>query len=157
MSRLAIVIRWIAVLPSAVLCALLAHFPIHWAVMLIKWSGTDVDSDGAITYDNPLAAMPDEVLEYFGVAFFVPCIIISVGANVAPKFKLITGIALAILLGVFYGVTSTYIADDVSNGLYTPGRWLRLAVTVILVIAGVAVGLLLAYRAEAAVRGVTLA
>jgi hypothetical protein len=152
MSKVALVGRWIAVLPGSVLCAILAQFPIHWAVMLIKHSGTEVDSDGTITYDNPISAMPDEVLEYFGNAFFTPFIIISVGAHIAPKFKVRTGIALAVLLGVVYGIVSTFVANDVSGGLYTPGRWLRLAVTVVLCIAGVVAGLFQAHRVEVAAR-----
>lgn len=144
-SRFRQALKWIGVLPGAVGCAALAQFPIHWVVMLIRYSGTEVDANGTITYDNPLAAMPEEVLEYFLNAFFTPFIIISVGAQIAPKFKFFTGIALAIALAAGYAALTTFIAHDISSGLYTPGRWLRLAVTVMLALLGFSVGLLRAY------------
>jgi len=153
MPRFAYVMRWIAVLPGAILCAILALFPIHWAVMLIKHFWTHVDSDGTITYYNPLAALPAEVLEYFANAFFTPFIIISVGARIAPKFKFQAAIALAVLMGVAYGVVSTFVTSDITSGLYTVGRWVRLGVTVILCIAGVSSGLWSAHSAQKAAYG----
>ena len=142
--------RWIVVLPGALLAVLIAMFPIHWAVMLIQHLGTSTDDSGSgspLSTYYYLAALTPEVLEYFGNAFFTPIVFIAAGANIAPKFKFATGIGLALALGVFYGAVSTQIAEEIADGLYTPERWLRLAVTLCLWVAGVAVGLVQARNA----------
>jgi uncharacterized membrane protein len=129
----------------------LVLFPIHWAVLLIQHFGTSSDDSGSgspLSLYYYLAALPPEVLEYFGRAFFAPFVLIAAGANIAPKFKFQTGIALAIAMGFLYGVGATMIADDISNGLYTPERWLRLGISVLLYIAGIAVGLFQARKLE---------
>lgn len=141
------VVRWLAVLPGAVLCAFLVEFPIHWAVMLIGYFGTEHDNN-SITYTNPIAAIPPDVLELFGNAFFTPFVIVSVGARIAPKYKFYTGIALAVLLGVVYGVFSTLVAKDISEGTYTSGRWLRLLITIVLCASGLIMGLRLARKQD---------
>lgn len=156
MSKSIYVMRWVAVLPGALLSAFLVSFPIHWSVMLLKYFGTEHDDSG-ITYTNPLSAIPSEVLELFGYAFFTPFIITWVGARIAPKFKFQTSIALAIVVGVVYGVAATFIADDISSGLYTAGRWLRLIITVLLCIAGLVFGLFKAHQAAEASRDDTVA
>ena len=145
-------LRWIAVLPRSLFGALLASFPIHWSVMLIDYFGTEIDKDGTINYTGFLAALPAEVLELFMLAFTAPLIVLTVGAYIAPKYKFIAGICLAILYAISWGVISTFIANDISGGLYTAGRWLRLAVTVFLQIGGVAGGLFVAHRLEVASR-----
>jgi len=45
-------------------------------------------------------------------------------------------------------VAATSVADDISDGLYTSERWLRLAITVCLQIGGVFAGLFLARKVE---------
>ena len=129
---LRVVARWAAVLPVSALCALAAQFPIHWFVMLINHFGRRVDEGGVIDVALSLAALPMDVLELFGYALFFPFIVIAVGARIAPRLHLETGIALAVLVGVYIGFTAQQIVSDVQEGLYTPGRWLRLGVTVIL-------------------------
>ncbi|MBK8114664.1 MAG: hypothetical protein IPK44_09090 [Candidatus Accumulibacter sp.] len=151
LSRRAEILRWIAVLPGALAAVVIVLFPIHWTVMLIEHLGTSTDDSGSgspLSLWYYLAKIDPEVLELFGNAFFAPIVLISVGARIAPKFKFFTGIALAVALGVFYGVAATSIADDISEGLYTPERWLRLAITVCLQIGGVIAGLFLARKVE---------
>lgn len=145
MSRSSYIMRWVAVLPGAFLSAFLVQFPIHWFVMLLQYFGTEHDNSST-TYTNPLAAIPPEVLEYFGYAFFVPFVVTWVGARIAPKFKFQTSIALAIVLGIVSGVAATFVVDDISSGLYTVGRWIRLIVTVLLCISGIVAGLFKAYQ-----------
>jgi uncharacterized membrane protein len=143
------------VLPGVALAVFLVGFPIHWVVMLIQHFGTSSDDSGSGT---PLslyyyfAMIPPEVLEYFGRAFFAPLIVTTVGARIAPKYKFPTAIALAIGLGVFYGWAATMIANDISSGLYTSGRWLNLVVTIFLLVAGVTVGLFQAHKYDKAKR-----
>lgn len=124
------VLRWIAVLPAVLVCVVLVMFPIHWMVMLIH-SNTGENS-------HMLSAIPPDILERFGYAFFTPLIMIYVGARVAPRFKFETGIALAILWGIFFGAAMMYAA---SRGLLEQYGWLRLTITIALGITGVIAGL----------------
>jgi hypothetical protein len=151
LTRRVVILRWIAVLPGALAAVIIVLFPIHWFVMLVGHLGTSSDDSGSgslLSLWHYLANIDPEVLEFFGNAIFTPLVLISVGARIAPKFKFFTGIALAIALGVFYGMAATSIADDISEGLYTPERWLRLAITVCLQIGGVIIGLLVARMME---------
>ena len=141
------ILRWALVLPGAGICAILALFPIHWVVLAIQYFGTESDPvTSFVNYSNPFAALPPQVLEYFANAFLMPFIVIGVGARIAPRFKFQTGIALAILLGVIYGVLSQYVVADIQNGLYTTARWIRLGISVGLCVAGVGFGLLQAFK-----------
>jgi len=138
MSKLAYILRWIAVLPTAVVCAFLVAFPIHWFVMLIQW----YDKNRTDTF-IPLALIPPEILERFGYALFVPMVLVSVGAIIAPKFKFQTGIALAILEIVFLVaslccIAFGYIKSDMSG--------LRWSITVLLWIVGIYSGLYYSYK-----------
>ncbi len=155
MSSSTYVLRWIAVLPGVALAVFLVGFPIHWVVMLIQHFGTSSDDSGSgspFSLYYYLAAIPPEVLEYFGRAFFAPFVVTTVGALIAPNYKFPTAIALAIGFGVFYGWAGTLVANDISSGLYTRGRWLNLAGTIFLLIAGVATGLLQAHKYDKATR-----
>jgi len=115
MSKLVYILRWIAVLPAAIICSLLVMFPIHWLVMFILWCDKNY-TDSFI----PLALIPAETLERFGYALFVPATLISVGAIIAPKFKFQTGIAIAVLVivllmaGLCYLVLG-YFESDMSG------------------------------------------
>lgn len=142
---LKIIARWFAVLPGAVLCELAAQFPIHWCILFLSYR-LKTDESGAIVINSWLPALPVEVLEYFANAFFTPFIIIAVGSCIAPNFKLKTGIAMSVLVGVFIGAIGVPpIASDIAEGLYTPVRWMRLAVTVVLWIVGISCGIFSAY------------
>ena len=141
--------RWAAVVPGALISAFAAQFPIHWLAMLIINLGTHVNENGSTVVDFSLAALPLEVLEYFANAVFTPFIVIAAGARIAPRFNFQTGIALAVLVAVFIGYSAPQIVSDISEGLYTPGRWVRLAVTIALWIAGFAWGLYSAHESAA--------
>jgi hypothetical protein len=119
--------------------------------MFIQHLGTSSDDSGSgspLSLWYYLAKIDPEELELFGNAFVTPFFLISVGARIAPKFRFLTGIALAVALGVFYGVAATSILDDISGGLYTPERWLRLAITICLQVGGVIAGLFQARKGE---------
>lgn len=135
MSRRNYILRWATVIPGALLSVFVAMFPIHWVVMLQYMNTPDYDASDIEALLSP------QTLESLANAFFTPLIFIAVGSRIAPKFKFSTGIALAVLLGVFYGWLGTVVIGEIQQGLYTPSRWLRLGVTVLLCIAGLAVGL----------------
>ncbi len=146
MPRHIYILRWIAVFPGALLFAVLAMFPIHWGVMLIQ-TFRGADDDAFITVDgkNPLAlsAIPPDVLERFGYAFFTPFVLISAAAWIAPRFKFPAGIGLAILWGIFFGCAVTYI---MSRGQPSGWQWLHFALTCLLAVAGVVSGLFRAHK-----------
>lgn len=135
MARRSYVLRWAAVIPGALLGVLLVTFPIHWFVMFQYMDTPDYGAKDLETIINP------QTLELLLKAFFAPCIFIALGSRIAPKFKFYTGIVLAIALGVFYGYAATVVVGEIQEGLYTPVRWLRLGITALLCIAGIAVGL----------------
>jgi len=139
-SRLKHYLRWLAVLPGAVIGAVLVAFPIHWIIMFIKYTGTEVGEDGTITYDNIIAAIPPDVLEYFAYAFFTPFVIILAGAYIAPSLKFATGLTLALVLLVGYAVLLSVYGSEIDiSGL-------RFVVTVALNLGGIGAGLYIVYR-----------
>ena len=140
-SRLAEIARWIAVLPAALLGALLTTFAVHWAVMLI--SLLDRPDESAITVNGKglLASIDPQVLERFGYALFVPMVLIAVGAKVAPRFKFQTGIALAILWGLLFGAA---VVLALTHG---PFEW-KMLIAFGLAVVGVTVGLMQTYKSQ---------
>ena len=54
------ILRWICVLPGALLCVVLVAFPVHWIVMLIQMFGKSDDSFITVDGKNLLAAIPPE-------------------------------------------------------------------------------------------------
>src|SRR5258705_3299828 len=130
-SALVGMLRWAAILPGAVLVAFVAQFPIHWMVLLMT-SGVERDSKGKPVLDLSLAALPADVVEYFANALLMPFLLIAVGARIAPRYKLQTGIVLAVLVVGFIGSLVPRIVDDITEGLYTFWRWVRLAITIAL-------------------------
>jgi hypothetical protein len=141
------VLRWLTVLPGAIVCVGLAMFPIHWFVMLIKLLSSTIDDDSFITINgkHPLAAVPPEMLERFGYALCTPMIMIIAGAAIAPKYKLPTGIAMAVLWGFGFGASFTIA---IYRGWYSGWGWLQFAITFALGIVGVALGLFQVHRAQ---------
>src|SRR5688572_10507164 len=98
MKTLKQTLRWFAVLPGALLGAIVAMFPVHWVAMFIHHFGTP---DPMITDEQGrglLQSMPLESLERFGYALVVAGTFIGVGAIIAPRFHFATAIALTLLL-----------------------------------------------------------
>ncbi len=101
MTRLKDILRWLAVLPGAILAAITMMFPMHWAAMFIHHFGGF--SGPLITNEEGkglLQSMPLESLERFGDALFVPGTLIAIGALIAPRFRLANGLAANWLLVV---------------------------------------------------------
>ena len=125
---------------------MLARFPIHWFVMLIQSFGsTNEDAFITINGKRPLAAIPPELLERFGFAFFTPMIMIIVGAAIAPKYKFSTGIAITVLWGICLGASFTI---SIYQRWYSGWGWIEFAIACALGIAGVAFGLFQVHKAQ---------
>jgi hypothetical protein len=133
MSKLSQFFRWIAVLPGSIGCAMLVLFPIHWAVQLVTIP---------VQLFVPFAQPEREMLEFFGNAFFVPMVLVTFGALIAPRFKFHTGIGVAILFLVAIGC---YVLGYNQNIDMSPVRY---AITIILWVTGVTCGLYNAYNAH---------
>ena len=98
MTKLKQILRWLAVVPGALLGAVIVMFPVHWSAMYIHHFGSP---DPIITDDQGrglLQSMPLESLERFGDALFVAGTLVGVGAFIAPRFHFPTAIVLTLLL-----------------------------------------------------------
>jgi hypothetical protein len=108
------ILRWLAVLPGAILASVVVLFPIHWAAMFIHHFGDG--SESVITVDGKglLQSMPLESLERFGDALFVPGAIVAISAHIAPRFHLGTAIVVTGLLVVLMALlfTQAHIDDS---------------------------------------------
>jgi len=126
MTRLKDILRWLAVLPGAILAAITMMFPMHWAAMFIHHFGGF--SGPLITNEEGkglLQSMPLESLERFGDALFVPGTLIAIGALIAPRFRLATAILLTLLLVV---LISWAIAQAKSMGMHSVDTPFRLII-----------------------------
>lgn len=139
------VLRWLCVLPGALLAALLVAFPVHWVVMLIQVFGRSDDAMITVDGKTPLAAIPPEVLERLGQAFFASFAIVGAGTWIAPRHKFRTGIALAVTAVFALILAHTFIA---LRGYQITGGWLQRTLTCLLQIAGLSWGLYHAHRAD---------
>lgn len=79
-SRAKIVGRWIAVLPGALLCVLVAMFPVHWVVLL---GNSGSEGDGTLGIGD----IPDERLEAWLMGLVLPWVFVTFGAKIAPRQK----------------------------------------------------------------------
>ncbi len=135
-------VRWICVLPGALLCVVLVAFPVHWVVQLVQMFGRSDDSFITVDGKNLLAAIPPEHLERFGQALFAPFAFVCGGAWIAPSQRFRTGIILAVTLVALLVVLHTYVA--LAN-LTLAGGWFQRGLTHLLRIGGLSWGV---YRAH---------
>ena len=141
-------IRWIAVLPAAILSVPLVWFPVHWAVMLIHFFGNYFELTGISTEEGKdiLAAISVDTLERFGDAFFSPFTFVFVGAYVAPSHKVASGIFLATLYSTGAIALMTVVAPQ--YGIHISDGPLRIAALALTGIAGISCGLFQARKAD---------
>jgi hypothetical protein len=140
MTTLKQILRWFAVLPGALLGAVMVMFPVHWIAMYIHHFGTP---DPIITDEQGrglLQSMPLESLERFGDALFVPGTLIAVGAFIAPRFRLATAIVVTVLM---IGFMSWALISANSMGMHIADSAFRMVITAILWL--VSVGCALSY------------
>lgn len=87
-------LRWIAVLPGALLAGILATFPLHWILQLKSMDGTFLG----------FIELPPEAfvsIEYALYPLVIALVFIVVGASIAPSFKFRVACALAVLYVLF--------------------------------------------------------
>jgi len=119
-------LRWLAVLPGALLAGVIVMFPIHWTAMYIHHFGA---GEPLVTTDDGrgfLQSLPTETLERFGYALFLPGTIIYVGACIAPRFHFATALALTAML---LSLVSYLLLHLSSTGLHIADSTFRLVVT----------------------------
>ena len=124
------VLRWICVIPGAMVCGLLVAFPIHWLVL--------VPSDSCIT-------IPPETLERFLQAILGPLAVVWGGAKIAPYYRFRTGIVLTVIFVIWLIVALIFAA---SRGIEFTGGWFQRSMTHVLQIAGFSWGLYQAHEAD---------
>jgi hypothetical protein len=140
--------RWVGVLPAAILSVVVVWFAVHWAVMLIHLLGNYFDITGISTEDGKdlLAAISVDTLERFGDVFFSPFAFVFVGARVAPSHKFATGIFLATLYLTGMIALVTVVAPQ--YGIHISDGPLRIAALALTGIAGISCGLFQARKAD---------
>lgn len=108
------ILRWIGVLPAAILGSVLVAFPVHWVVMsTFRWG-----DDNFIELSEEGAENVERVVFAFAVTLtFVLC-----GAYTAPKWKMPVAIALASLLTLLTAASYIYVALDPDLYFATPVR-----------------------------------
>lgn len=104
-------LRWIAVLPGALIAGILSTFPLHWLLYFTFAKG------------ETISGVNIRPIEYAIYPFVTAIVFILVGAEIAPMYKFRTAIALAILyimsvIGVFflgpkYGVYGIFEARSI--------------------------------------------
>ncbi len=131
------VLRWLAVVPGAILFPILIDFPIHWLVQL-KFYFLPPDEPhlfGFVYFDNPAE------FEYLMYAFFNPLAMILAVAYITPHKKLIASVIASVLCVGFIAISYySVIASDVGIGFKD------IFVKSILNIAGLTLALIYAYR-----------
>ena len=141
--------RWTALIPGSIITTFIAQFPIHWAVLLINLFGKSDDDSGS---NSPLglyywlAKIEPEKLELLFNAFFAPLILISMSAFIAPKLKLVVAIIVALALFVFDLYACMMFIGNIEEGTNEDFEWMRIFVSLLLAIIGIAVGLRNAYK-----------
>ncbi len=131
-------LRWVAVLPTAALSAILVTFPVHWAVLIFTGFAGNDDSIG-------LWDLPPETLERLGYAFFVPFSFVGLGARTAPAYKLHAAILLVILWAMVLGAAMMYTS---TLGGLQGWDWARLASAIVLGVGGMIAGIYWVYDEE---------
>jgi len=78
-------LRWIAVLPGSIICAVLATFPLHWVLYF------------SLAHGETISGVNINPIEYNLYPFVIASTFILVGQYIAPKYKFKTSIVLTSL------------------------------------------------------------
>lgn len=137
--------RWVAVLPGALLAWLLAMFPVHWAVLLIK---SDPDGEGGTIGLGMLSA---ETLEYLGIALFGSMALVYAGGRIAPRHHLYAAAGLLLLwvlaVGMLVGASLVLLNTDDRYYIEDSG-WVQMVAVTALNLVGAVIGLRAIYSYE---------
>jgi len=98
-------LRWIAVLPGAIVAALLAMFPWHWVVLFYASFAGKTGYGGEETFGlgTLLRIIGPESVERAGYGFLTPFVMITIAARIAPRFKVPTAVIMSILWVSYIG------------------------------------------------------
>jgi len=98
------VVRWIAVLPMALVASIAATFPWHWLVLLYYDFMGRLEGGEALGLGFLVRLIGPETVERLGYGFITPFVIIVIAAKVAPTYKVTTGRVAALLIsgGLIY-------------------------------------------------------
>ena len=107
-------LRWVYVLPGALIAGILSTFPLHW-ILYFLFNGEETDL-GSVKFFIQLFGhgMSYKDIEYAIFPFVVAIVFVLVGSEIAPMYKFRTAITLAVLyimfaIGAFsLGVKSGY-------------------------------------------------
>lgn len=94
-------LRWIAVLPGAIIAGLLATFPLHW-ILYLAFALDGSTLFGFVEFENGLDITG---IEYALSPFVIALFYMWAGTEIAPKHKFAT----ALVLGVLYVCAEAYI------------------------------------------------
>ena len=127
-------LRWMAVVPGALLVAVAAMFPWHWVVLFFA-NVTGFGEEGSLGLGFFVRLIGPEAIERAGYGFFTSYILISVGAKIAPGLKRATAVVLssmvvAVHVSFYSGVYNALaevnidvIPSLVATGLAALGAW----------------------------------
>jgi len=96
MNELKYWLRWLAVLPGAIIAGILATFPLHWMLYLTLVKG------------EVISGVNIEPIEYLLYPFIISVTFIYSGYNIAPKYKFKTAIILFILYSITWLTVVTF-------------------------------------------------
>jgi hypothetical protein len=96
-------LRWLAVIPGALLASVAATFPWHWLVMFYANFAGKFEGEDTIGLGMLVRLIGPENVERAGYGFITPFVLIVVAARIAPHFKLATAVAASILVIVTIG------------------------------------------------------
>tara|TARA_Y100000814_G_C12335250_1_gene402684 strand:+ start:649 stop:1080 length:432 start_codon:yes stop_codon:yes gene_type:complete len=96
------VLRWILVMPGALLAAILILFPLHWLFLIISSPSPDAfisvkDCSTSFIF----CFLEIETVERLGYGFITPLTIIVASSYIAPSKKVRVGKVFAILIALF--------------------------------------------------------
>ena len=129
-------LRWLLVLPAAILGGLLITFPLHWVLMASCSGG------GTVTLDQGAQDGLERILAFA----FTPFGFVLAGAKTAPSQHLRAAAILGVLLAIVFVGARVYVSTDpkLLEYLPAPWEWLPLALN----FAGVGAGVGLIYAHE---------
>ena len=105
-------LRWIAVLPGAILGGILATFPLHW-ILLFLFDGGETDLGSLKFFTQILGGgVSYEVVEQALYPFVIAFVYILAGTEIAPQHKFKSALALVSLYVVFAVGTLILVAGS---------------------------------------------
>ncbi len=144
MTLLKKILRWVAVLPAALLAFIAVMFLIHGMALLAHWLALWALGNTAVNF----LELSAEAIERFGDAFFAPFTLMYVGTHVAPRFKFIAGIVLTLLNAYISALIVSLLYPAAPHGRTIEDSWFRITLLFVLWVAAVVSALVEARKAD---------